>query len=141
MPNSGAGPADAVTPVAMVALGLLPVGLVASCAASTQHAPVRRVTEAFFAAVRTHDGERGCGLLAPRATRSLESGGSACPEELDRLRLTGGTIRSVQVWSDRAQVVLSDDTVFLARFPQGWRVTAAGCERRSKGPYDCAVEA
>jgi hypothetical protein len=40
-----------------------------------------------------------------------------------------------------AQVRLDDDTVFLAAFPGGWRVVAAGCRPRGEAePYDCAVE-
>ena len=31
------------------------------------------------------------------------------------------------------------DTVFLATFPGGWRVVAAGCTPRGDRPYDCTV--
>ena len=35
---------------------------------------------------------------------------------------------------------LDKDTLFLARFDQGWRVTAAGCTPHGDLPYDCTVK-
>ena len=32
------------------------------------------------------------------------------------------------------------DTVFLAVFPGGWRVVAAGCTPHGDRPYDCVVQ-
>jgi hypothetical protein len=32
------------------------------------------------------------------------------------------------------------DTVFLAEFPDGWKVVAAACTPRDRLPYDCQVE-
>ena len=32
------------------------------------------------------------------------------------------------------------DTVFLLRFPDGWRVSAAGCTPQGEAPYDCEVQ-
>ncbi|MGI8330512.1 hypothetical protein ACRYCC_11155 [Actinomadura scrupuli] len=101
----------------------------------------RNATVAFFAAVHAHDGARACADLAEQAAEALESSESGCAEQITKLSLPGGTIRSAQVWGDRAQVRLSADTVFLARFPAGWKVTAAGCRRQATGPYDCDVEA
>ena len=37
-------------------------------------------------------------------------------------------------------VRLAGDTVFLAVFPGGWRVTAAGCTPRGDRPYNCTVQ-
>jgi len=48
------------------------------------------------------------------------------------------SVESVDVYGHDARVVLGKDVVFLARFPEGWRVTAAGCKPRAKDdPYDC----
>ena len=66
---------------------------------------------------------------APSAPRGRAAGG----------RGTG----LVVVAGHSAQVRYSGDTVFLARFDDGWRVTAAGCRRVSTDPavpYDCAVD-
>ncbi len=50
------------------------------------------------------------------------------------------SVESVDVYGHDARVVLGKDVVFLARFPQGWRVTAAGCTSRAKDdPYDCVL--
>lgn len=50
------------------------------------------------------------------------------------------SVESVDVYGHDARVVLGKDVVFLARFPEGWRVTAAGCKPRAKDdPYDCVL--
>jgi hypothetical protein len=115
--------------------------MLAGCGRGSDEAKVRRATAAFFAATAAHQDDRACADLAPQAAESLRSSDSGCAEQLGKLKLTGGSIRTVRVWEDRAQVVLSRDTVFLARLPQGWKVVAAGCRPQAKGPYDCDVEA
>jgi hypothetical protein len=112
-----------------------------ACGSSADDTNVRRVATAFFAATTAHQGGAACRALAPQAADGLASGDSTCAKEIDKLGLTGGRIRSVRVWGDRAQVVLTGDTVFLTRFPRGWLVTAAGCAPERRGPYDCDVEA
>jgi hypothetical protein len=102
---------------------------------------VRRATEEFFAALAARRNDRACARLAPEAADGLRRRGSVCAEEIGRLNLVGGGIRDVRVWGDRAQVVLTGDTVFLTRLAQVWKISAAGCRRRAAGPYDCDVEA
>jgi hypothetical protein len=120
-------------------------GLVAAtmtgCTASAQAPDVRRATTAFFADVAAHRDAQACADLAPQAAQALATSDSGCPEQIGELKLTGGTIRAVRVWGERAQVLLSQDTVFLTRGHHGWKLTAAGCRRQNKGPYDCDVEA
>jgi hypothetical protein len=88
------------------------------------------------------DASTRCGLLAPNTLVGLlEEEGSACEEAIAALPLGTGTPRSVEVWGEEAQVKLADDTLFLTRTSEGWRVMAAAC--RSQGaeqPYDCQVE-
>ncbi len=86
-----------------------------------------------------------CGLLAPETVESVEShGGTDCPQGLAQLHLPTGTqVRGVEVAGEGAQVMMADQVIFLARFPEGWRVTAAGCIRNDVDPavpYDCEVE-
>ena len=50
-----------------------------------------------------------------------------------------GQVRRVEVYGKDAVVHLEKDTVFLARFDDGWRVTAAGCTPNGDRPYDCDV--
>ncbi|MFB9831075.1 hypothetical protein ACFFNX_02595 [Actinoallomurus acaciae] len=96
---------------------------------------------AFFTAVTAHRDTKACADLAPQAARSLATSDSSCADEIGKLKLSGGTIRTVRVWGERAQVLLSRDTVFLTRLREGWKVAAAGCRRQAEGPYDCDVEA
>lgn len=83
-----------------------------------------------------------CGLLAPQTLSELEDADGACAGALpDELRSASGPVESVEVYGKDAIVRLASDTIFLARFPQGWRVTAAGCSRQQAGhPYDCKVK-
>jgi hypothetical protein len=37
-------------------------------------------------------------------------------------------------------VRLDKDVVFLARYDDGWRVTAAGCVPRPGRPFDCTIK-
>jgi len=81
---------------------------------------VRAATTAFFAAVAANDGHKACADLAPQAAEALGTADSTCADEIVKLDLKGGSYLSAQVWGDRAEVKLSQDTVFLARFPDGW---------------------
>lgn len=88
---------------------------------------------------------KACELLAPDTLDKLEqSSGKKCEEALAALKLPTGTgVEGVTVAGESAQVKLADQVVFLARFPQGWLVTAAGCEHDdpdSAVPYQCEVE-
>ena len=47
----------------------------------------------------------------------------------------------MEVWGEEAQARLTDDTFFLTRTADGWRVTAAACRSRGADlPYTCRVE-
>ncbi|WP_404385425.1 hypothetical protein LL946_05100 [Knoellia locipacati] len=92
--------------------------------------------------------EAGCDLLAPATLEELESDGEECAEVLSEAADVRGTARPsrpgevrIDVFGRDAMVRWVDQTLFLARFDDGWRVTAAGCQPRGKDlPYDCAVE-
>ena len=86
--------------------------------------------------------ERACGLLAPETLEELEDDEGPCATALpDALQPSSGAPISVDVYGKDAVVRLSSDTVFLARFRDGWRVTAAGCTPTERGrPYDCKVK-
>lgn len=121
-------------------LGLCVAGLLlAGCGATDQE--VVSAAQAFVGAAPA----QACGLLAPRTFESLERrAGSACPEALTKLALPHDTaVTGVEVAGERAQVRFSDEVLFLARFPEGWRVTDAGCTRSDPDqsvPYECEVE-
>jgi hypothetical protein len=98
---------------------------------------VRMVT-----AVAAGDGAAACATLAPETLAELEqSAGTACPDAiLDEDLPEPGAVQQSRVYGQWAQVRLTGDTVFLAVFPGGWRVVAAGCTPRGERPYDCALQ-
>ena len=93
-------------------------------------------------AVESGDGPSACATLAPNTVRQLEeSAGQSCDRAiLDEDLPSPGTVTGADVYGQWAQVRLSGDTLFLAVFPDGWRVVAAGCTPRDGRPYDCAIQ-
>lgn len=83
-----------------------------------------------------------CAALAPRTREEVEqSAGSRCEQAVgEQQLLSGGGLRQVDVYGDQARAVLAEDTLFLSRFPTGWKVTAAGCAERPKQPYQCEIK-
>jgi hypothetical protein len=111
----------------------------------------RTTARAFRAALAAGDGATACDLLAPSTRRAVErQEDSICAAAIldadvpvaaqrDDRRRRGTTTPDVDVYGDQARVVLPGDTLFLAAFARGWRVTAAGCTPRGELPYDCQV--
>lgn len=104
--------------------------------------------EASAAAVAFVQAEpaQACQQLAPETRKSTEVESKAdCAQALAELELgSDTTVQSVEVAGESGQVRFSDQVIFLARFPDGWLVTAAGCQRTDADPavpYDCEVEA
>jgi len=93
-------------------------------------------------AVDQGDGADACAILAPETLADLEqSADQPCAEAiLDEDLPAPGRVTNTNVYGQWAQVRLDDDTVFLAVFPGGWRVVAAGCRPRADRPYDCALQ-
>lgn len=104
------------------------------------------VDDATDAAVRfAHnvgsDPAAACALLAPKTLSELEGSAGPCPESLPEQHLPPSSgARHAEVYGKDAIVHLQGDTVFLARFQTGWRVTAAGCVPNGDQPYDCVVK-
>jgi hypothetical protein len=119
--------------------GLIGLILLAGCSSDVA---AQGATDAAVAFVRAEPA-RACGLLAPdTAKRVVKEGG--CAEALAKLKAgTASEVQRVEVAGESAQVRLDGQVVFLARFPDGWRVTAAGCVRDDPDPavpYECEVE-
>lgn len=131
------GPASVVVVVAMVASALV------GCGADVEGKEAARAADAFTRA-ETADPSAACDRLAPRTLEAVEGDGPSCPQELAGAGLPeAGERRDVTVAGHSAQVRYEHDTVFLALFDDGWRVTAAGCRRVSADPavpYECAVD-
>jgi hypothetical protein len=98
--------------------------------------------QSFFDALAAEDAEAACAWLAPETVSTLEDAAEQpCTEALPDEGVEPAPLDRVSVYGQSAFVETQADTaVFLGRFPDGWRVTAAGCEPRSDLPYDCAVE-
>jgi hypothetical protein len=96
----------------------------------------------LLTAVQDGDGAAACAVLAPDTVAGLEQSAEAsCADAiLDEDLPKPGAVQHVDVYGQWAEVVLDDDTVFLAAFPGGWRVVAAGCTPRGERPYDCALQ-
>lgn len=89
----------------------------------------------------SNDTTAACVLLAPQTLKALEDDGGECAEGLaQRVQPSDGSVTSAQVYGKGAIVHLGADTIFLARFDDGWRVTAAGCTPQVGRPYDCSVK-
>jgi hypothetical protein len=95
----------------------------------------------MLTAIAADDGATACGTLAPETLAELEqSAEKPCAQAiLDEDLPPPGRVRQSRVYGQWAQVRLTGDTVFLAVFPGGWRVMAAGCTPRGERPYDCVL--
>jgi len=114
----------------------------AGCAPAGDRARAAAATAVrFLRAVGDGDGAAACAMLAPGTAEELErSGERPCAEAILAAGLPGpGAAGETSVYGQWAQVRLTGDTVFLATFPGGWRVVAAGCTPRGDRPYDCTV--
>jgi hypothetical protein len=96
----------------------------------------------LLTAVAGKDGTAACAILAPDTVAELEqSAGKPCAQAvLDADLPAPSGVSGADVYGQWAQVRLAGETVFLAVFPGGWRVIAAGCEPRQSRPYDCTLQ-
>jgi hypothetical protein len=113
------------------------VSLLTGCGADTSGP--RAVATAFVDAVAGGRGQQACARLAPGTVTEI-SREQPCEAAVLEAGLPPPTqVRLVESYGREARVVLATDTLFLAEFPGGWRVTAAGCAARADRPYDCAI--
>ena len=84
------------------------------------------------------DPASACGVLAPGTLHEVEASGP-CEEAMSDLP-QASRVSHVDVYGKQAMVTLDGDVAFLALFPGGWRVTAAGCVPVAERPYECSVK-
>lgn len=128
-----------VTPVVTVVL----LVTVSGCAGSNPGTSEAATTALdFHHALDSGNYPRACGLLIPAAVEKLEAGAhGTCAEKLAQLDVpVAASVRESASYGRNAQVVMDQDTLFLARSGNGWKITAAGCTARGERPYDCEVE-
>lgn len=119
------------------------VACTAGCgAASSRGQSAASVAQHLLDAVDRRDGSAACALLAPETSAEVaQSAQKDCADAIVEQQLPKpGSVTGSDVYGQWARVVLSDDTMFLAMFPGGWRVVAAGCTARGDRPYDCTVQ-
>lgn len=122
---------------------LVPTAALTGC--STLEAERDAVTGAALRFARHAEGAghaAACRLLAPATREALaQDPGPSCEAGLSDAALPApGRVRTTDVYGHQARVVLDHDTYFVTRFPDGWKVRAAGCAPRPERPYDCRVK-
>jgi hypothetical protein len=127
-------------PLLLILLALL--AGTAGCGRGGDDTAVRTVTDRFFAAVDSDDGELACSQLSPETRSALEDQEkSACRDAITQLDLQSSPVEGVQVYERAAMVKLaSGEAAFLDQGRKGWRLAAAGCTPVGDGPYDCDLE-
>jgi hypothetical protein len=119
---------------------------VSGCGRGADRATVGKVTDTFFAALGSGDGDRACEQLGPETRSALEQQEkSDCRDAVTKLQLDAGSVTRVEVDVVNATVELSSgESAFLDKGQEGWRLSAVGCKplggQRADGPYDCELE-
>ncbi|OJF14319.1 hypothetical protein [Couchioplanes caeruleus] len=117
--------------------------LLSGCAPAAERGEAAAdVAVRLLTAVQSQDGAAACATLAPETLAQVEeAAGQSCDRAiLDEDLPSAGAVTGTDVYGQWAQVRLTGDTMFLAVFPGGWRVVAAGCTPRGDRPYDCVVQ-
>ena len=112
----------------------------AGCGGADPGAPAA-AAEAFARAAAGGDPEGACALLSPTVAEALAGDSGSCAKAVAEDPPPGAArvVRSER-YGQQARVVTDADTIFLSRFPSGWKVIAAGCTAQGGGkPYDCTI--
>ncbi|MCM3659791.1 hypothetical protein M3148_02095 [Georgenia satyanarayanai] len=96
----------------------------------------------FYQELTRGDGDAACHMLAPKTREEVEeSADAACATAILTLEIPRvEAAKDTDVFGDQAQVTLDADTAFLARFPDGWKIVAAGCTPDGDLPYQCEMQ-
>lgn len=118
--------------------------VLAGCGAvHSREAAAATAAQRFRAAISEDAGRAACDLLAPGTRRELEQArDQPCRRAVVAEGIPEGHSAALgsDVYGDQARVRFDGDTLFLAGFADGWRVTAAGCTPRGELPYDCTIK-
>jgi hypothetical protein len=131
------GPRSAL-PVCLIALVL------AGCGTADRERDAAAVAERFHAALESGDGEAACSELGEETVSKLEGQEQKpCEKAILSVQLPkGATVADARVYETSAFAQLAQGgTDFLDEGPDGWSISAAGCEPTApQQPYDCPVE-
>jgi hypothetical protein len=116
----------------------------AGCGTQDDERSVGTVTDRFYSALRSHAGDRACAQLSTNASKALESSsGRPCAKAITTLKLRGLRSAHSTVYLDSARADVAGaqpgEAAFLDRTTLGWRISAAGCQPKGDGPYDCEL--
>lgn len=130
-------------PAVPAAGGLCAALLLGGCSAGAGDvAQARAAAAEFHRLLSAGDPAGACRLLTPRAEEDVRGpDDDQCPSALAALPIPEASRPvATSAWGRSAMVTFAADTVFVARFADGWRVTAAGCTQRADQPFDCAFQ-
>jgi hypothetical protein len=117
---------------------------VAGCGTGERADDVAAVAERFHAALESGDGQAACDQLSEETASKLEQQEQKpCEEAILELELPkGGTVALTRVEMRSAFAGLAEGGAdFLDEGPEGWRISAAGCEPTApEQPYECELE-
>ncbi|MFH9738722.1 hypothetical protein ACH4MA_13600 [Streptomyces roseolus] len=131
------------TPLRAAAVLVVAASLSGCGASAAREGGASSAGHRFAAALAAGDYRAACGLLAPETRDEVEEDAKGpCGPALRELGLPpSGPARGVDVYGNDALLRAAGDTVFLSRFDDGWKVTAAGCVARSTDePYRCSLK-
>ncbi|GAA4935541.1 hypothetical protein ACFPM3_05870 [Streptomyces coeruleoprunus] len=124
-------------------LALAPAVLVAGCSVpDSESGAVSAAAARFAARTGAADFRGACRMLSPVTREELAANtGPTCEKALEDAGLADpGGVRTTEVYGHHARVAFDQDTYFLAVYPDGWKVRAAGCVPRPQRPYRCRVK-
>jgi hypothetical protein len=117
----------------------------AACGTGGRERDAAAVAERFHAALERGDAQTACDQLSEETASKLEQQeGKPCEQAILTMKLPKGgsaAVRRVEVTS--AYIGLAEGSAdFLDEGPEGWKISAAGCEPGSSSdqPYDCEVQ-
>jgi hypothetical protein len=117
---------------------------VGACGSGERGEDVAAVAERFHAALADADGGAACDeLVTETASKLEEQEQKPCEEAILTLELPeGATVADTRVYVTSAFAQLAEGGAdFLDEGSEGWKVSAAGCERSAPTqPYDCRLE-
>lgn len=117
---------------------------IAGCGTADREADAGAAAQRFHAALEQGDGQAACDQLNAETASKLEKQEKQpCAEAILSLELPkGGTVADTRVYVTSAFTTLAEGgSDFLDEGPNGWRVSAAGCEPTAPSqPYDCELE-
>jgi len=116
----------------------------AGCGTADRERDAGAVTQRFHAALESEDGQAACDELSEETASKLEhEEKKPCEEAILSLDLPkGGAVADTRVYVTSAFATRAEGgSDFLDEGPDGWRVSAAGCEPTAPSqPYECELE-